>query len=61
MTLFVRLLLIAVPYAALACLALTWIAAVYFYKDERVAVHVKWAIPVLLAYSTILHLRRKRA
>ena len=57
MALFVRLFFVALPYAALACLALVWIAALYFYKDAPVAPHAKWGIPALLVYSTLIHLR----
>jgi hypothetical protein len=55
--LLVRLFLVAAPYAALACLALVWIAALYFYKDAPVAPHAKWGIPALFVYSTLTHLR----
>ena len=57
MTLLVRFALVAVPYAVLACLALVWIAALYFYKDAPLAPHAKWSIPALFVYATLTHLR----
>lgn len=54
---FIRLLLVAIPYAALAFLSLVWIAALYFYEDAPVAPHAKWIIPALFVYSTLIHLR----
>jgi hypothetical protein len=57
MALFVRLFFVALPYAALACLALVWIAALYFYKDAPVAPHAKWCIPALFFFATVMYLR----
>ncbi len=57
MKVLVRFAFVILPYAALAYLALVWIAALYFYKDALVATHAKWCIPALFLSETMMHLR----
>jgi hypothetical protein len=60
MTILIRLFLVAVPYVALAYLAVTWIACLYAYKDASLAPHAKWGIPALLFFATVTNLRGKK-